>query len=413
MEFLLTQAVYLMPIAVAVVVLASYAALSRGSKGGSSPHTSPASTPIKEHLSLKLKEKVASSVLDQFSLKQKLSLQTRVANAMTADDLLNIFSDYRELEHLRLTTEKITSDESLNQANEQAFKDLIRERVLINEVAVEPMEHDSKDFRKKFQARIQDTISKHVSDSKLQDLIAKHLCCHLSRTRAGGDSFFAIQDIFATPQFTITAAAAYTHPPTSLLVTNDGWAVVTTTSNFDVYCQTDLSGEDDGHPEALVTISALVEEAVPLSKNAKAAWVQFMHLNGRVEEPEKVVDERHAVALPVSRTLRLTCTLPVPSMYYGYAEKSFGLSPRSSSGQSSPSDFTATRSGSGDEAKHSCGSCGSRGFSSLDPVGNSNRMGSANLRQPSSSLPSSKEGAIMQKSIESLRETGAFKKRGE
>jgi hypothetical protein len=366
MDFIFSQPVYLLPIAVAVVIIAaSYVALSRVLK----KESAPPSTPIKDHLSLRLKEKVASSVLDQFSMKQKLSLQTRVANAMTADDLLNIFSDYRELEHLRLTTEKITSDESLNLANEQAFKDLVRERVLINEVSVEPMEHDIKDFRKNFQARIQDTIARHVSDSKLRDLIATHICCHLSRTRAGGDSFFAIQDIFASPQFTITAAAAYTHPPTSLLVTNDGWAVVTTTSNFDVYCQTDLSGEDDGHPEALVTISALVEEAVPLSKNAKHAWSEFMHQNGRVEEPDTLVEERHAVALPVSRTLRLTCTLPVPSMYYGYAEKSFSIS----------------------DSNIAVGGLSAPKGPSFQPA------------------PASKEGVITQKSMESLRHTGAFK----
>lgn len=405
--FISSQTVYIFPVAVVVVVLASYAAFSRSAK--KPVMAQPLSTPIKEHLSLKLKERVQSSVLDQFPLKQKLSLQTRVANAATADDLLQIFTDYRELERLRLTTDKITSDESLSQANEQAFKDLVRERVLINEVAIEPIEHTAKDFRKKFQARIQDTIARHVSDVVMRDLIATHICCHLSRTRAGGDSFFAIQDIFASPQFTITAAAAYTHPPTSLLVTTDGWAVITTTSNFDVYCKTDLSGEEDDHPEALVTISALVEEAVPLSQNAKEAWAKFTELNGRPPEPVGVIegDEKHAVALPVSRTLRLTCMLPVPSMFYGYAEKSFGSSDSMGQvgGRSSPSDSRGMRSYSTEDSK--AGS-NSRGFVSLD----SGRVGTGPyLRQPSPcSLPISKEGVIMQKSMEGLRGSGAFKK---
>ena len=403
-----SQSVYIFPVAVVVVVLASYVAFSRSSKKPAL--IQPLSTPIKDHLSIKLKERVQSSVLDQFPLKQKLSLQTRVANAATANDLLQIFQDYRELERLRLTTDKITSDESLSQANEQAFKDLVRERVLINEVAIEPFEHSGKDFRKKFQARIQDTIARHVSDLVMRDLIATHICCHLSRTRAGGDSFFAIQDIFASPQFTITAAAAYTHPPTSLLVTTDGWAVITTTSNFDIYCKTDLSGEEDDHPEALVTISALVEEAVPLSQNAKDAWAKFTELNGRPPEPVDVVegDEKHAVALPVSRTLRLTCMLPVPSMYYGYAEKSFGSSDsmgQTGDDRSSPSDNRVVRSFSTDEQK---ASSNSRGFVSVD----SGRVGTGPyLRQPSPcSLPASKEVVIMQKSMEGLRGSGAFKK---
>lgn len=395
---------YIYSAGLAFVIVVSYAAFtisSRRSAASVAMSTSFMSAPIKDHLSVKLKGKVAS-VLDQLPLKQKLSLQTRVANAMTAADLLQIFADYRELERLRLSTEKITSDELLSQANEQAFKDLVRERVMINEVAIEPMQHAEKDFRQKFQAHIQETISKHVKDLTMRDLIATHICCHLSRTRAGGDSFFAIQDIFATPQFTITAAAAYTHPPTSLLVTTDGWAVITTTSNFDVYCKEAFSREDDEHPEALVTISALVEEAVPLSLTAKEAWVKFVEVNGIKPDPSDKMegDVKHAAALPVSRTLRLTCTLPVPSMYYGYIEKSFGIGDNtqygSPGGRDSPLSSNAGRPGDD-----------TRGPRISDPASS----GGAYMRHPSpSNLPKNKDGVIFQKSIASLRENNAIKR---
>ena len=53
----------------------------------------------------------------------------------------------------------------------------------------------------------------------------------------------------------ITASPHYTHPPTDLLITDDGWAVITTTSNFDVYLEQDIADNADDHPEPLVTIS--------------------------------------------------------------------------------------------------------------------------------------------------------------
>jgi hypothetical protein len=288
------------------------------------------------------KEKISQSVVDQFPLKDRVSLQTRVANATTAHDLLRIFADYKILERLRLPTQRISTDE-LGQANEQAFRDLVRERILINDTPVDPAENSSKDFKKDFHSKIQETIAPHVEDTAKRAVISTHLCCHLSRTRAGGDSYFAIQDLFASPQFTFTAAAAYTHPPTSLLVTPDGWAVITTTSNFDVYFRSDLHHGSDEHPEPLVTVSAVAEEAIPLSHTAKKAWSTFADSLDTTISGSNHSDSGHGTAaLPVSRTLRLTCTLPMSSMHWAYTpegrDKGFttGYSPAPLSSDSTP-----------------------------------------------------------------------------
>ena len=390
------QSVYFIPLAAAMVAVVSYVYFSQASnkKGMVNPSTS---TPIKDHLSLQLKsQEVNSGVLDQFPMKEKLDLQTRVANAVTASDLLQIFVDYKKLGRLRLNTDRITSDESFNQANEQAFKDLVRERILINNVPIEPVQHADKNFRQKFLTRIEDTISAHVADLKMRQLIAPHICCHLSRTRAGGDSYFAIQDIFATPQFTITAAAAASHPPTSLLVTPDGWAVITTTSNFDVYSKTDLSGEDDTQPSALVTISAVVEEAVPLSQQAKEAWVRFIKINSRENSPANNVkgDERHSVALPVSRTLKLTCAEPGrASRLYGSANLAQPVRRASTSPGTLPADPRAMR----------CGSIDKNSSSARGSLYSSSPNGSGKVST------NSKESTIMQKSLEQLRASGGLK----
>lgn len=283
------------------------------------------------------KEKATLSVVDQFPLKDRVSLQTRVANATTAHDLLRIFADYKILERLRLPTQRISTDE-LGQANEQAFRDIVRERILINDTPIDPTENTSKDFKKDFHSKIEDTIAPHVEDTAKRAVISTHLCCHLSRTRAGGDSYFAIQDLFASPQFTFTAAAAYTHPPTSLLVTPDGWAVITTTSNFDVYFRSDLHYGNDEHPEPLVTVSAVAEEAIPLSHSAKKAWSTFATSMDTTISGSNHSDSGHGMAaLPVSRTLRLTCTLPISSTPDG-REKGFmtGFPPASLSSDSTP-----------------------------------------------------------------------------
>lgn len=72
-------------------------------------------------------------------------------------------------------------------------------------------------------------------------------------------------------QLVITASHTDTHPPTDLHISEDGWASITTTSNFDVYLydhlHPDEDSEEDVTPSPLVTLSARLEEAIALSND--------------------------------------------------------------------------------------------------------------------------------------------------
>ena len=145
---------------------------------------------------------VPSGILDQFPDKERWRLQSLVANARSVTDLLNIFSEFHDLQSLQLPTISDMSSENTS-IKEQAFRDLVRERVVVNDTPVEPGTSPSSDpsqFERDFEAHIQNAISKHVPDPLKRKNISMHLCCHLSRTRAGGDSFFAVQDVFICPQ---------------------------------------------------------------------------------------------------------------------------------------------------------------------------------------------------------------------
>jgi hypothetical protein len=69
-------------------------------------------------------------------------------------------------------------------------------------------------------------------------------------------------------QLVIIASHTDTHPPTDLHVTDDGWAYITTTSNFDVYLHDHLHhapNDNDSHPLPLVTLSATLHEAIVIA----------------------------------------------------------------------------------------------------------------------------------------------------
>ena len=77
-------------------------------------------------------------------------------------------------------------------------------------------------------------------------------------------------------QLVITASHTDTHPPTDLHISDDGWATITTTSNFDVYLYDHLHPDADAVlgdmcPTPLVTLSARLEEAFILGDDVKAA----------------------------------------------------------------------------------------------------------------------------------------------
>mmetsp|Transcript_7698 Transcript_7698/g.11421 ORF Transcript_7698/g.11421 Transcript_7698/m.11421 type:complete len:503 (+) Transcript_7698:81-1589(+) len=213
----------------------------------------------------------SDSVLSQIDSKERWMLQSRVANARTTEDFFSIFNEFELLHKLKLPVSTIT-EEPLSM-REQAFRDLVRDKININDipVVVDVNSSDPKKFQPYFHGIVQNAIAHHAVDKRKRDVLATHICCHLSRTRAGGDSLFAVKDIFDSPQLTITASHTDTHPPTDLHVTDDGWATITTTSNFDVYLFDSLHAPDmdmdtsGSGPTPLVTLSARLEEAITVS----------------------------------------------------------------------------------------------------------------------------------------------------
>jgi hypothetical protein len=79
----------------------------------------------------------------------------------------------------------------------------------------------------------------------------------------------------------IIASHTDTHPPTDLHATDDGWADITTTSNFDVYLHDHLHhalNDNDSHPLPLVTLSATLHKpslpppAITISSSSAKSW---------------------------------------------------------------------------------------------------------------------------------------------
>ena len=250
---------------------------------------------------------VVESVLQQLSQKDRLRLQSQVANAKSAEDFYTIFDNFDILHNLKLgIDEGIGSLSSPNGTGvaekdrsasvDQAFRDLVRDKIMLNDQtyfvsedhAANPVE-----FRKYFHRRIVEIIHDQCISSKSllrkqwnvdncseikkaanynisqesEKQLATHLCCHLARTRAGGDTFFCVNSLFESPQvrkfkchlyvqcelcsghiifsivsvclthyfqLVIIASHTDTHPPTELHTSTDGWAFITTT-RFSLY----------------------------------------------------------------------------------------------------------------------------------------------------------------------------------
>mmetsp|Transcript_17947 Transcript_17947/g.33739 ORF Transcript_17947/g.33739 Transcript_17947/m.33739 type:complete len:428 (-) Transcript_17947:357-1640(-) len=300
----------------------------------------------------------SDGILDNMSQADRLRLQSRVANAKSAEDLYLIFDDFDVLHHLEL---RIDPSHSHAASPVQAFRDLVRDKVNINNESVLVSEEHARSpasFQQFFhglvlglvrelnasslalvqqeqqqvgqslQARPSFSAVSRASRALNLDQLTTHLCCHLARTRAGGDSFFCLSHIFNSPQLVITVSHTDTHPPTDLDTSADGWAFITTTSNFDVYLArhlhpsaeedtfstADESGADGSGCAPLVTLSVRLEEALPLSAAAQL-------------ECETSVA---ATPLPYYRTMSIVCFDPCDPTRFrgGLGGKTVGASVR-------------------------------------------------------------------------------------
>jgi hypothetical protein len=144
---------------------------------------------------------------------KKWLLQSRVANAKTPTDFFLIFDEFDILHKLKLPVQRLHSD--VTQLTEQAFRDLVRDKININDELVkvdDAVARSPELFQSYFHNRIKEAISDHLNDLQKIDTLALYICCHLSRTRAGGDTLFAVKDIFDSPQVL---------PPFPSLLTNE------------------------------------------------------------------------------------------------------------------------------------------------------------------------------------------------
>jgi hypothetical protein len=153
---------------------------------------------------------ISSSILDQISTKEKLLLQSRVANARSQRELFSIFDHFEILHKLKLPMTMVSAEHV--DMKDQIFRDLVREKININDLPVK-FDDDSYSHPKKFESlfleKVEDAITYHVRSKTVRRNLAMHICCHLSRTRAGGDSLFAVKDIFDTPQVDSTSLSNY------------------------------------------------------------------------------------------------------------------------------------------------------------------------------------------------------------
>mmetsp|Transcript_4040 Transcript_4040/g.6262 ORF Transcript_4040/g.6262 Transcript_4040/m.6262 type:complete len:341 (-) Transcript_4040:310-1332(-) len=212
------------------------------------------------------------SVLLLINPKDRQKLRKRVQCATTTEDFFNIFNEFEFLRKLNMPVSNVSEEPP--EAVEQAFRDLVRDKISINNIPIVMGANSTvpKKFKSYFHGIVKKVISDHAVDKKKRDVLATRICCYLSRTRSGGDSLFAVRDIFDSPQLIIAASHTDTHPPTELQVTDDGWATITSTSNFDVYLSDSLHAPDacgsatDIIPAPIVTLSVRLDEALSLTE---------------------------------------------------------------------------------------------------------------------------------------------------
>lgn len=302
------------------------------------------------------------SILDQMSQTERLRLQSRIANSNCSEDLYSIFDDFSVLHELILDTEteEGSSEAHFTARADQAFRDLVRDKVNINDESVSiTVEHCSRPklFQQFFHEKILGIVRQQIKDSRElaksqqhlgtressietetkldESRLATHICCHLARTRAGGDTFFSLSEIFNSPQLVITVGHTDTHPPTDLHTSDDGWAFITTTSNFDVYLAKDLHADSERSAHAgmaesdlgqnacipLATLSARLEEAIPVTAEAQLERINFMKSlpnDQKAAQTWSASPVMSSTPEPFYRKLSIVCFDPCdPSMFRG------------------------------------------------------------------------------------------------
>lgn len=151
------------------------------------------------------------SIMTQFSEQERQGIARGIASATTANDLFALFDSHQIFETLSLPTLPPSCMDD-TQSLEQTFRDLVREKVIINELCLqveESMRDNASKFRSYFESYITSTLQPFYPC--VSQLAVRRLCAHFSRTRAGGDSYFALQELFTHSPVRISFSFSFLH----------------------------------------------------------------------------------------------------------------------------------------------------------------------------------------------------------
>lgn len=125
----------------------------------------------------------------------------------------------------------------------------------------------------------------------------------------------------------IIASHTDTHPPTDLHITDDGWAYITTTSNFDVYLHEhlhpqEIEGDDCDnqlvHPLPLATLSARLEEAIVIGEKKDLKQSLPQPILTQAESKAQTTKNWSDLPLPLYRRMSIVCFDPTnPNVFHG------------------------------------------------------------------------------------------------
>lgn len=248
----------------------------------------------------------SASILSQFSDNERSTISRGIHAATTSNDLFALFDNHQIFTSLSLPLLSLPAMDDCSSLD-QTFRDLVREKVIINETCVtcdENIRDNAIKFRTFFEDYVFSTLQ--LFHPTVTMMTVRRLCAHFSRTRAGGDSYFALQEIFEHSPFVITASPHHTHALTTIAITSTS-AAVTITSNFDVYFADQLHANDDLNdsehlPEAIVTLSAVTTEVLQFLPRQLSPWSSLLS--------PSLSQDLSPDLIPIRRDLAISCFHP-------------------------------------------------------------------------------------------------------
>lgn len=144
------------------------------------------------------------SIIPQIPVKQREHIINSLNTTNNvAENISLIFKEYNNI-FSRIECPSCPLDISID----QAFRDLVRERVELNNSLVQiNSDIPPAAFQSQFLAAIKEVVCPRIVADVDKDTVALIICRYLSRTRSGGDSLFALRDLFSSSEYTIIASS--------------------------------------------------------------------------------------------------------------------------------------------------------------------------------------------------------------